>query len=130
MQTRILLGSLILCLSLTACGGSSTPTPTLDPNVVTINLTTNPDQPTSGQVELIVALADGTGKPLDDATVNILASHKTMSGMDMQGEATAQGNGRYAITAKFSMAGQWLVTVEAQRADSTVTRQNFNLVLK
>lgn len=125
------LTAVLFCASmiLAACGGSNAPT---QPGAadVTINLTTNPDPPESGQLELVVTLTDTAGQPIDDAAVNLLASHATMSGMDMQGAATSQGNGRYAITADFVASGEWLVTVEVRIHGSEAIRKDFNLTLK
>ncbi len=97
---------------------------------MTIDLTTNPDPPESGQLEPVVTLTDGAGLPIDDAAVNLLASHATMSGMDMQAAATSQGEGRYAITADFGMSGEWLVTVEVRIHGSEAIRKDFDLALK
>ncbi len=95
-----------------------------------IALATNPDPPKSGQLELIAVLTDAAGRPVDNAIVNVLASHETMSGMNMQGAATAQGNGRYAIGADFGMTGPWLVTVEVRGVNADVIRKDFTLTLE
>lgn len=123
----------VLALMAGACGGGNSPTllPTdAAAEAVELTLTTNPDPPKSGQFELIASLTDAAGQPVDNANVNILASHQTMSGMSMQGAATAQGNGRYAITADFGMSGQWLVTVEVRGVSADTIRKDFDLSLK
>lgn len=123
----------LLALMAEACGGGNSPTllPTdAAAEAVELTLTTNPDPPKSGHLELIVTLTDPAGRPLHNASVNVLASHKTMSGMNMQGAATAQGNGRYAITADFGMSGQWLVTVEVRAVSADPIRKDFDLSLK
>lgn len=128
MHMRFALTSLVLIcvLALAACsGGSST-----QAALVNIELKTNPGAPTMGQIELLVTLTDAAGKPIENAEVSMLASHKDMSGMDMNGKATAQGSGRYAITADFSMSGQWLVTVEVRGVGAEVVRKDFDLALK
>lgn len=128
MHMRSALTSLVLIcvLALAACsGGSST-----QAALVNIELKTNPGEPTMGQIKLLVTLTDAAGKPIENAEVSMLASHKDMSGMDMNGKATAQGSGRYAITADFSMSGQWLVTVEVRGVGAEVVRKDFDLALK
>lgn len=128
MHMRFALTSLVLIcvLALAACsGGSST-----QAALVNIELKTNPGEPTMGQIKLLVTLTDAAGKPIENAEVSMLASHKDMSGMDMNGKATAQGSGRYAITADFSMSGQWLVTVEVRGVGAEVVRKDFDLALK
>lgn len=79
----------------TDCGdGSATPDAQSQ-----IALTTELDLPVMGPVDLIIAVKDAQGQPLDETSVLVLVSHTGMSGMDQRGQATAQGNGRYTITA-------------------------------
>ncbi|MEW5957916.1 MAG: FixH family protein [Chloroflexota bacterium] len=127
LLVMILLTSLTLVLA--ACGGASAPTPTPASAEAQILLTTNPNPPQSGDVELIVQVNDAMGQSIPDADVYIFADHTEMKGMDMNGKATAQGDGRYATTANFSMAGPWKVTVQVKKAPLDVV-QEFNLELK
>ena len=126
----------ILSLVLAACGGAGAPTPTPASPGAQISLTTNPNPPQIGNVELIVMVNDANGQPIADAEVYVFADHTDMQGMNMNGKATAQGNGRYAITADFSMSGQWKVTLQVRGAPPpggktplNVT-QDFDLELK
>jgi hypothetical protein len=103
----ILIGVFVL----SACGAAATPA-TSSP----ITLTTAPNPPKRGPVELIVDVKDAQGQPLDDAQVLILASHTGMGGMNVQSPAKPQGQGRYTLTADLSgMSGQWLVTVQVNK---------------
>ena len=53
-----------------------------------------------------------------------------MSGMDQQGQATAQGNRRYAITADMSgMGGEWLITAQVRKDDLNLA-QDFRIEVK
>ena len=119
----------LLSLVLAACSGASAPTSTPESPDVQISLTTNPNPPSSGDVELVVTVNDANGQPIPDAEVYVFADHTEMKGMNMNGRATAQGNGRYAITAGFSMSGQWKVTVQVRKTPLNVT-QDFNLEFK
>ncbi len=134
MRTRLGLPALVfsLAVALAACGNGTQLPPASNSNTsaVTITLTTNPVTPAQGQVELIITLTDPTGKPVDNAQVNLLASHKTMSGMNMNGKTTAQGNGRYAVTANFGMNGIWLVTAEVHGIGTDTIRKDFDLSVK
>jgi len=127
LLTMALLTSFALVLA--ACGGGNATTPTPASSDATISLTTNPETPQSGNVELIVQVNDAKGQPLPDADVYIFADHTEMKGMSMNGKATAQGGGRYATTANFSMAGPWKVTVQVKKAPLDVV-QEFKLELK
>ena len=119
---------LIGVLALSACGGSAgSAAPTPGPQIA---LTTNPDPPVMGKVELIIDVKDAQGRPLDGANVLVLASHASMSGMDQQRQAAAQGNGRYAITVEFKgMSGEWLITVQVRKGDLYLA-QDFRIDVK
>ncbi len=117
----------IVATVLAACGGGASSTPIAQPQIL---LTTNPNPPRMGRVEMIVDVKDTQGRPLDGAEVLVLTSHTTMSGMDQRGMATVQGNGRYAITADMSgMSGEWLVTVQARKGDLNLA-QDFRIEVK
>ena len=97
MRLRLTVFALLLFL-LVACGGNGeNGVETTDS--VNITLATNPANPQSGQVELVATVKDGQGQPINNVEVYIFANHTGMGGMDMQGQATNQGEGRYAITA-------------------------------
>jgi len=126
-----ILTTLMLCLAgaliLSACSSSGSAQPTPSPQII---LTTNPNPPMKGSVELIVDVKGAQGQPIDGADVRVLSSHTTMSGMDQQGQATAQGNGRYAITADMAgMAGEWLITVQVRKGDLYLA-QDFRIDVK
>lgn len=116
--------------TLVACSSNLQPTSAGDGAPVNITLRTEPEAPTMGQVDLIVTLTDETGNPIDNAEVSLITSHKEMMGMDMGGQATAQGGGRYVITADFTMSGPWLVTIEVRGVGADVMRKDFDLALK
>lgn len=98
---------------LSACGGNAAPTPAAS---LPITLTTKPNPPERGPIELSVDVKDTQGQPLDDAQVLILASHTGMGGMNVQRPAKPQGKGRYTLTADLSgMSGQGLVTVQVSK---------------
>lgn len=94
---------------------------------INISLTTNPNPPASGQVQVIVTLTDVAGQTIDNADVYILGGHTEMGGMNLEGEAVGQGNGRYTFRADFSMSGDWLVTVEVRDVGTETIRQEFDL---
>ena len=116
-----------LSLGLVACGGAAQSTPT--PAPVQVTLTTNPNPPAPGSVEMVFTVLDPQGQPVENANVNVIASHTEMGGMNMQGPATHHGSGRYAITANYSMSGKWLVTVEV-KAEDLDYRQDIDLQVK
>jgi hypothetical protein len=103
----------ILAVVLTGCSSAQPQATETDPVKITLN--TNPPTPAVGDIELVLELKDPQGQPLTEATVDVSADHTDMSGMTMNGLATEQEDGKYAITADFSMSGNWKVTVYARK---------------
>ncbi len=106
----IFIGLIFSVLWLSACSGTN-PTPAADGQSIAVTLRTDPEIPEVGDIELQLDIKDAQGQPIEGATVDISADHTDMQGMTMSGLATAQGNGRYAITADFSMSGNWKIKV-------------------
>ena len=108
MGKTVLLNLLVLLsILLTACGSTD--------QTVNINLESNPSPAAVGDMELVFTLTDSNGHPIEGATVDVAAVHTDMTGMDMSGAATEQGNGKYAIKANFSMSGNWKLTVSVRK---------------
>jgi hypothetical protein len=107
------IGIILVFAALLAGCGSPTPNAATDP--VKITLKTNPTKVVAGKIELILEVKDQKDQPLAGARVDVSADHTDMSGMSMDGPATDQGNGKYAITADFSMSGNWKITVYVRK---------------
>lgn len=119
-----------LAILLVACGSAAPPAPTpVSTSDVNISLVTLPDPPQTGPVELVVQVNDAGDQPVADADVFVFADHTDMKGMGMNGRATAQGHGRYAINADLSMSGNWKVTVQVKKAPVDVAEE-FNLAVQ
>lgn len=129
MRLTVVTLMLLAVLASTLSGCGATPSPSPSAAGPSISLTTNPDPPTGGDVELVVMVNDAQGQPISDADVYLFVDHTDMQGMGMNGKATPQGNGRYAITAGFEMAGNWKVTVQVKKSPLDVA-QDFTLVLQ
>jgi hypothetical protein len=110
---KMILVSLLVALSivLAACGGSNTPEAESSSQPVNIKVDSNPSPATTGDAELIFAITDASGTPIEGARVDVSADHTDMTGMGMSGAATDQGAGKYSIKANFSMTGNWKLTV-------------------
>lgn len=118
-----------MSIFLAACEGAATQTPTATPAPATITLNTNPNPPTAGDVELLFTVVDDQGQPVSGADFDVIADHTDMSGMTMHGKATDQGNGNYAILTNFSMAGNWMLTVQVRKAALDL-KQDITLEIK
>ena len=130
MQLKRIIPIVILAAALlvSACTPAATPTPA-SPGQPEIIVSTNPNPPNSlVTTELIIDVMDANGQPLTGATVNILADMAGHSMGMMQGQATDQGNGRYATFVPFAMGGDWKVTVEVRDGQkSLLLRQDVVL---
>jgi hypothetical protein len=118
MRQLILIHVLVLLsVLLVACGGGSaaTPAPQDSGKPVNITLETKPNPAAMGDLELVLNITDPNGNPIEGATVDVSAVHTDMTGMDMSGAATEQGDGNYAINANFSMSGNWKLKVYVRK---------------
>jgi predicted component of type VI protein secretion system len=118
----------ILSVLITACSNITTPQQ-LPSEKVSIALNTDPITPVVGNNKLILDIQDQDGQPIAGAIVNVSADHTEMSGMVMQGLATEQENGKYAITADFSMSGTWKVTVSVQKEKFSI-QKDFEMIIQ
>ena len=119
--------SIGLTLLLTACSGAGSVAPAQTTVAVTMNVL--PDPPVVGDVLLYFNVVDDQGQPVTGAEVNVMADHTDMSGMTMQGNATDQGKGIYAITTNFSMTGQWKITVQV-KTSAIDHSEDFNVEIR
>lgn len=111
---------LVVAVLASACTPAAVPTPA-NPGEPEITVSTNPNPPNSlVETELIIDVKDANGQPLTGATVNILADMVGHSMGLMQGQASEQGNGRYATTVPFMMGGDWKVTVEVRDSQTNL----------
>lgn len=116
-------------LLLAACADSKPSATTLPLASTTISLVTNPNPAKVGDVVLRFSVVDATGEPVTGADFDVFADHTDMSGMTMHGTATEQGNGMYSITANFSMAGNWKLSVEVKK-DNLDHKQDIALKIQ
>jgi uncharacterized GH25 family protein len=127
MKPRLVVIGMILILAalLAGCAGTAQ-TQEEATSPVEFTLETNPAPPVAGENEIILKLQDQNGKPLTGATVDVSADHTDMTGMTMSGPATEQEDGKYAITADFSMSGTWKITVYVRKEGLDV-KKDFDL---
>ena len=105
----------LLSVLLAACGSAATPADTTSAKPVNIAVSTNPNPAMMGDMELVFTITDEHGSPIEGATVDVSVDHTDMTGMTMDGAATDQGGGKYAINANFSMSGNWKLTVYVRK---------------
>jgi hypothetical protein len=92
-------------------------------------MVTNPSPATPGSITIQFTVTNSQGQPITGADFDVIADHKDMSGMIMHGKATEQEPGVYAITADFSMSGNWVLTVQVKN-ESLDYKQDIALTIK
>ena len=132
LPLRLLIRPLLLLIIVVSasCGAAQQPADA-DTDGLGIELGTNPDPPVAGQVELVVTIKDAAQQAVDDAEVNLLASHSAMATMLMQQEAVSTGSGQYRASFDFSQdsQGEWRVTVELRNVQPETIRKNFVITI-
>lgn len=129
-QWMRLLGFLFsAALLLTACSGEGAPADAAGAGAVNIRIESSPDPITMGDATITLVITDKNSAPIEGARVDVSVEHTDMSGMSMSGPATGQAGGKYAISANFSMSGNWKMTVYV-RTDSLDYREEFDLKIK
>lgn len=113
---------------LAACGGTGGEESSATQGLQ-VTLQTDPAQPQLGPVELIVDVKDEAGQAVDGATVTLKADMIGHSMGDLSGQASGQTNGRYAIGANLSMAGEWQIDVQVETAKEEVQR-SFKIMVR
>jgi hypothetical protein len=131
MRRLIFIVGLLVMASviLIACSDTNSSDDTSSVKPVNIELETTPDPPSTGVVELSLLIKDERGNPIEGAQVDVSVDHTDMTGMEMSGPATEQGDGKYAIDADFSMSGNWKMTVYV-RNDVLDYKEEIDLKIK
>ena len=92
---------------------------------VALTLTADPAPAVVGPLRFDLTLLDGDGAPIDGATVT-LRGDMSHAGMEpVLATAAAQGQGRYSADFEWTMAGDWIVTVQAALPDGRLKVAQF-----
>lgn len=114
-SSTMLFSLLIFSLTLAACGQQSVSTPT-SVNI-TISVQVEPEPLAVGDTTLIVTLKDGSGSPVDGATLQVHGNMDHEGMMPIDREVSQSANGEYRVPFEWSMGGGWIVQVTAQLPD-------------
>jgi len=110
---------LLLCAVLASCAQSQEADATITLNVA---------QSTVGAAQVDVQLADANGQPVSGAVVQLRGD---MTHAGMQPVLTTMddlGNGQYrADDFEFTMAGDWVLTVQAEMPDGSSAERMFDV---
>lgn len=102
---------------------------------VTIDFSSEPDPPTSGDNTIEVTVRQPNGTAITDAAVTAVFSMPAMPAMNMPAMRTEAklahvDGGRYQGMGQLAMAGTWNVTVTATRDGEPIGRRSFSIVAK
>jgi hypothetical protein len=102
---------------------------------VTIDFSSQPDPPKSGDNRIEVTVRQPDGTAITDATVTAVFSMPAMPAMNMpamrsEAKLAHVESGRYQGMGELSMAGTWNVIVTATRDGAPIGRRSFSIVAK
>ena len=120
----LVIGAIVLGLGWKVLSGSSTSTGT---GSEAVSLTTNPNPLQMGPATFIIDVKDKSGKPVDNATVFFDLNMTAMNMWTQQGNATSQGNGKYAASGGMSMRGPWRVSTKITMPDGSIVNKDFTV---
>lgn len=116
----LILFLLITCLS--ACGGRNSTQTTSS----AYNIGLEVGSLEVGKTTLFITIHDAEDNLINDAIVSIKGD-MTHAGMQpVLGETSTATNGIYSIPYEWTMAGDWIITIDVTFADGTHTSQRFD----
>lgn len=92
-----------------------------------VDLSTQPNPLQLGPATFIIDVKDKDGKTVDNATVSFDINMTAMNMGTQQGNASSQGNGKYAATGRMTMRGPWRVATKVTMPDGSVTNKDFTV---
>ncbi len=119
-----------LALFLLLGSGCARASQQVDSAAVQISMTAIPFPPHIGESRLVIQVADKAGKSIDDAHLAIKGD-MTHAGMaPVLAEVDGGGeDGVYTIPFEWTMAGDWVVTVDLQLPDGTKAQERFDMTV-
>lgn len=123
----LLIGLSLLLLLGIGCARASQQDDSAD---VQITMTAIPFPPHIGESRLVIQVADEMGSPIDDAHLSVKGD-MTHAGMTpVLAEVDGGGKaGVYTIPFEWTMAGDWVVTVDLQLPDGTKAQERFEMAV-
>ena len=120
---------LIVLLLLAGCRQAA-PTPNASTQAAQISLTISPQPPVVGDATLTLAVTQ-QNQPLAGAAVAVRGdmTHAGMRPIIVDATKT-DAQGKVDIPFKWSMSGDWIVSVTVTLADNSQVSQDFNLTVK
>ncbi len=93
-----------------------------------ISLSVLPSPPMIGDSQLIIRVTDGAGRPINDASLAIKGDMTHAGMVPILAELNGGGDdGFYSVPFQWTMAGDWVVTIDATLSDGVIARQRIDL---
>lgn len=80
----------------------------------------------TSEANATVTLTNADGNPITDATLEVVGDMAHAGMMSISGKGTHTENGRYTVPLRWTMAGDWQMTVKATLADGRHVEQIFD----
>lgn len=117
----------LLLLFGTACARVSQQADTAD---IEVTMTAIPYPPHVGESRLIIQVADKSGSPIDDAHISIKGDMTHAGMLPVLAEVGGGGeNGVYNVPFEWTMAGDWVLTIDFQLPDGTKAQKRFDMTV-
>ncbi|MFL7839735.1 MAG: FixH family protein [Candidatus Promineifilaceae bacterium] len=126
-KTLVLLATAVVLLLGSGCSRESR---NASSSNVQMNLTAIPFPAAVGQSRLVIRVTDLAGQPVSDAALSVKGD-MTHAGMVPVLAEVKGGDeeGYYNVPFEWTMAGDWVVTVEATLDDGTRAKERFDLTV-
>lgn len=118
-----------MALTVAVAGGCRRASHQPDAGDITIKLERPLFEPAAGPIVLYLRVLDTAGDALDNATVHARADMIHAGMVPLFLEASAAGNGLYALPIEWTMTGDWIVTVEATVPDGRRATRQFDFTV-
>jgi hypothetical protein len=92
-----------------------------------IELIVVPSPPAVGHSHLELKLTDPEGQPVQGSTISVRGDMTHPGMTPVLAEATELGGGRYTAAFEWTMAGDWIVTIEVELPDGVIFERTFDL---
>jgi hypothetical protein len=84
------------------------------------------DPAVGGDASVTITLIDSDEHPITDAVVQVVGDMTHHGMMPISGEGTHTGGGQYDVPLRWTMAGDWQVTVTVTLADGSTVEKTFD----
>jgi len=109
--------------------GDTSPGEVSPDGIIRISLVAPLFSPPAGDGRLAFRVTDAGDRPVDTATLQIRGDMTHAGMLPIEATATAGEDGVYRTPIRWTMAGEWIITVEATLSDGRRATQSFNVTV-